>query len=148
MSTVSLRSLQFIQLITSQLSTTDKSSSSFSAPHLSRNLFRNASHVWIKESATVYICMSPKTISGENMTAFESEEVEKWLDQNGTFFKDYFLRKVSTCKHLFSVARNPAQHIYLFLSFNIFSCNLTKTDYSYTNLWMLQRFVDVKEKDF
>jgi len=38
--------------------------------------------------------MSPKSDSGRNMTAIESGEVEKWLDQNGTFFKDYFLRKV------------------------------------------------------
>ncbi|CAL8109892.1 unnamed protein product [Orchesella dallaii] len=27
------------------------------------------------------------------MTAFENDEVEKWLDHNGTFFKEYFLRK-------------------------------------------------------
>ena len=39
--------------------------------------------------------MSPKAlITSENMASLENDDVEKWLDNNPAFFKDYFIRKV------------------------------------------------------
>ena len=37
----------------------------------------------------------PTACDEKVMTSLDNETIEKWLDQNGSFFKDYFLRKVS-----------------------------------------------------